>query len=200
MSDPVNDYALDLIWRKGRSYNGWHDKDVPETLIRAVYDLAKMGATSAKCCPARFVFIRTEEAKARLKPHLMEGNVEKTMAAPWTVIIAQDLDFPEKIPELFPHNPDAKHWFDDPQVRAETAFRNASLQGAYFMMAARALGLDCGPMSGFDRNGIDKEFFRDNAETENWTANFLCNVGYGSGKDVFERSPRLAFETACKVL
>ncbi len=200
MSEPVSETAQARIFTEARTENYFLNRSVPEQLIRDTYDLMKFGPTSANCCPARFVFIQSEAAKERLKPHLMDGNVEKTMAAPWTVIIAQDLDFPEKIPELFPHNPDAKHWFDDPQVRAETAFRNASLQGAYFMMAARALGLDCGPMSGFDRNGIDKEFFRDSAETENWTANFLCNIGYGSGKEIFERSPRLAFETACKVL
>ena len=200
MSDPVNDYALDLIWREGRSYNGWLDKDVPETLIRAVYDLAKMGATSANCCPARFVFIRTEEAKARLKPHLMEGNVDKTLSAPWVCIIANDFMFHEKIPQLFPHNPGAKDWFSDPHAREEHAMRNGSLQGAYLMMAARALGLDCAPMSGFNQDGVDLEFFADKDETHHWRSNFLCAIGHGDDSTIFDRSPRLSFDEACKIL
>lgn len=200
MSQPLPENVHKQLFLDARSHNWFEKKNVPESLIRETYDLMKMGPTSANCCPARFVFIQSEAAKERLKPYLMDGNVDKTMSAPWTVIIAHDLDFPEKIPELFPHNPDAKNWFSDPQVRAETAFRNGSLQGAYFMIAARAMGLDCGPMSGFDRNGVDKEFFRDNPETENWTANFLCNVGFGSDKDLFERSPRLDFDAACQIL
>ena len=131
---------------------------------------------------------------------MSEGNREKTLKAPWTVIIAHDLDFPEKIPELFPHNPGAKDWFKDPQNRAETAFRNGTLQGAYFMLAARSMGLDCGPMSGFDRGGVDKEFFQSNPETEQWTANFICSLGYGNEDALFPRSPRLAFEDACQIL
>ena len=160
----------------------------------------KFGPTSANCCPARFVFIRSEAAKQRLAPFMSEGNREKTLKAPWTVIIAHDLDFPEKIPELFPHNPGAKDWFKDPQNRAETAFRNGTLQGAYFMLAARSMGLDCGPMSGFDRGGVDKEFFQSNPETEQWTANFICSLGYGNEDALFPRSPRLAFEDACQIL
>lgn len=200
MNKPISDAAQSRIFTDARTENYFEDIAVPEALIRETYDLLKMGPTSANCCPARFVFLQSDASKARLKPHLMEGNVEKTMSAPWTVIIANDLDFPEKIPELFPHNPEAKHWFDDPQVRAETAFRNGTLQGAYLMIAARALGLDCGPMSGFDRDGVDKEFFRSSENTENWTANFICNLGYGSGKDVFPRSPRLSFDDACQIL
>lgn len=200
MSDPVNDYALDTIWRTARSYNGWQEKGVPETLIRATYDLAKMGSTSANCSPARFIFLQSQEAKERLKPHLMEGNVEKTMAAPWTVIIAHDMNFHEKIPELFPHNPGAKDWFSDNHMRAETAFRNGSLQGAYLMLAARALGLDCGPMSGFNPDGVYQEFLNDLDGDGEWKPNFLCNIGYGSNKDLFDRSPRLSFEDACRIL
>lgn len=200
MTEPLSKGALDQLFIEARTRNWYTDESVPETLIRETYDLMKMGPTSANCCPARFVFIQSEDAKARLKPHLSEGNFEKTMSAPWTVIIAHDLDFPEKIPELFPHNPGAKDWFADPQARAETAFRNGTLQGAYFMIAARAMGLDCGPMSGFDRIGVDKEFFRGNPETEHWTANFLCNVGYGSDRDVFPRAPRLGFDAACQIL
>lgn len=200
MTDSLPDPSLDQLFRDARTYNEFTETEVPETLIRATYDLMKWGSTSANCCPARFVFISSAEGKERLKPFLSEGNLDKTMKAPWTVIIAHDLDFPEKIPELFPHNPGAKDWFKDPMNRAETAFRNGSLQGAYFMLAARAMGLDCGPMSGFDRAGVDKEFFQGDPETENWTANFLCNVGFGVEGSPHPRSPRLRFEDACKVL
>ncbi|MAK59744.1 MAG: malonic semialdehyde reductase [Ponticaulis sp.] len=200
MSDPLPGESLDQIFRSARTYNQWQDKDVPESLIRATYDLLKMGPTSANCCPARFVFVRTEEAKQRLAPLMSEGNREKTIKAPWTVIIANDLEFHEKIPELFPHNPGAKDWFKDPQNRAETAFRNGTLQGAYLMIAARAMGLDCGPLSGFDREGVDKEFFQSNPETESWTANFICNLAYGDPETLFPRSPRLDFESACQIL
>lgn len=198
--NPVNDYAMDQIWRLGRSYNGWTSDSVPETLIRATYDLTKMGMTSANCSPARFVFLQSSEAKTRLKPYLMEGNVEKTLAAPWVVIIAHDLEFHEKIPELFPHNPGAKDWFADEQNRHTTAFRNGTLQGAYLMLAARALGLDCGPMSGFDNAGVDEEFFLGNEATKTWRSNWLCNIGHGDESTIFERSPRLAFEDACLIL
>ena len=200
MTNPANDYALDLIWREARSYNGWRHQNVPETLMRATYDLCKMGATSANCSPARFVFIQSSQAKARLKPYLGEGNVDKTLAAPWIVIIAHDLEFHEKIPELFPHNPGAKDWFVEPEARAVTAFRNGTLQGAYFMLAARALGLDCGPMSGFDNAGVDQEFFLSDEATKSWRSNWLCNIGYGDESTVFPRSPRLEFESACQIL
>ncbi|MEM1390813.1 MAG: malonic semialdehyde reductase [Pseudomonadota bacterium] len=200
MKNPVNDYALDLIWREGRSYNGWQDEQVPETLIRAIYDLSKMGMTSANCSPARYTFIRSNEGKERLKPFLMEGNVEKTMAAPWVVIISHDLEFHEKIPQLFPHNPGAKEWFSDQENRHLTAFRNGTLSGAYLMLAARAVGLDCGPMSGFDNDGVDKEFFLNREATKNWRSNWLCNIGVGDDTTIFERSPRLAFEEACEIL
>ena len=200
MSKPLPDAALDQVFRDARTRNGWQDVDVPETLVRAVYDLTKMGPTSANCSPARFVFIQSDEAKERLLPHLMDGNVAKTKSAPWTVIIAHDLEFHEKIPELFPHNPGAKDWFADPQMRAETAFRNGTLQGAYLMLAARALGLDCGPMSGFDKMGVEKEFFRDGSESENWAVNFICNLGHGDETDLFPRSPRLSFESACRIV
>lgn len=197
---PVNDFALDQIWRDGRSYNGWTQDSVAETLIRATYDLTKMGSTSANCSPARFVFLESAKAKARLKPYLMDGNVEKTMAAPWVVIIAHDLEFHEKIPELFPHNPGAKDWFADDENRRVTAFRNGTLQGAYLMLAARALGLDCGPMSGFDNAGVDAEFFLGDDRTQNWRSNWLCNIGHGDASTIFERSPRLSFEDACMIL
>ena len=200
MKTPVNDHALDQIWRQGRSYNAWLDKDVPETLVRAAYDLTKMGMTSANCSPARFVFLRSEAAKARLKPFLMEANVDKTMSAPWVVIIAHDMNFPDKIPQLFPHNPGAKDWFADPVARETTAFRNGTLSGAYLMLAARALGLDCGPMSGFNNAGVDAEFFADDGEESAWRSNWICNIGHGDPESIFERSPRLSFEDACRVL
>lgn len=200
MKKPVSDFALDQIWRQGRSYNGWTDKPVAETTIRAVYDLTKMGMTSANCSPARFTFISSEAGKERLRPFLMEGNVEKVMRAPWTVIIAQDLEFHEKIPELFPHNPGAKDWFADDELRHTTAFRNATLSGAYLMLAARALGLDCGPMSGFDNAGVDKAFFLGNENTETWRSNWICALGHGDDESIFARSPRLPFDQACQIL
>ena len=197
---PVSDSALNQLFREARTRNGWQDKAVPETLIRATYDLAKMGPTSGNCSPARFVFLSSPEAKTRLKPLLMQGNMEKTMSAPWTVIIATDMKFYDKIPQLFPHNPSAREWFTAPEVALDGGNRNGTLQGAYLMLAARALGLDCGPMSGFDRAGVDREFFEGNPETEAWKSSFLCNLGYGSDKDLFGRLPRLAFEEACQIL
>lgn len=199
MAHPVNDHALDVIFRDARSQNGFVEKDVPEVLIRAVYDLTKMGPTSANCSPARFVFVHTPAGKERLLPHMSAGNRDKTAAAPWTVIIAYDLAFQEKIPQLFPHAPGAKDWFN--ANRDETAVRNGTLQGAYLMIAARAIGLDCGPMSGFDTAGVNREFFEsDEGEMKNWRANFICNIGYGDKSKIFARSPRLEFDEACRLL
>ena len=199
MAHPVNDHALDVIFRDARSQNGFLDKDVPEILVRAVYDLAKMGPTSANCSPARFVFVHTPAGKERLLPFMSEGNRAKTAAAPWAVIIAHDLAFQEKIPKLFPHAPGAKDWFNS--NRDETAFRNGTLQGAYLMLAARAIGLDCGPMSGFDAAGVNAEFFEnDEGELKNWRANWVCNIGYGDKSKLFDRSPRLEFDEACRIL
>lgn len=201
MTYPVNDNALDVIFRDARSYNAWENKDVAETLIRAVYDLTKMGPTSANCSPARFLFIRSEDAKDRLIPHMSDGNKNKTRAAPWAVIIAHDIAFHEKIPQLFPHNPGAKDWFEDEDTRLETAFRNGTLQSAYFLIAARALGLDAGPMSGFDNAGVDEEFFIGSGdEKETWRSNWICSVGHGSTENLFPRSPRLDFDDACAIL
>ncbi|MEM6947944.1 MAG: malonic semialdehyde reductase [Pseudomonadota bacterium] len=201
MATPVSDRAFDVLFRKARSYNAWEEKDIPETLVRAVYDLSKWGPTSANCCPARYTFIRSDAAKDRLVPYLLGTNKEKSRTAPWVVIISHDLEFHEKIPELFPHNPGAKDWFADEGARHETAFRNGTLQSAYFLMAARALGFDTGPMSGFDNAGVDREFFiGQGGERENWRSNWICNLGYGSNQDLFERSPRLEFEAACEVL
>lgn len=197
MSDKmINDEALDIILREARTRNGWEERKVTTTLMQAVYDLMKWGATSANCSPARFVFLVSDEAKARLKPHLLEGNVEKTMAAPACVIIGHDLEFYEKLPELFPHT-DAKSWFvGNDELIKTTAFRNGTLQGAYFMIAARALGLDCGPMSGFDNGAVDEEFFAGTTVK----SNFICNIGYGTDKDLFARSPRLEFDEACQII
>lgn len=197
MSDMmINDKAMDLIFREARTRNGWEERPVTKTLMEAVYHLMKWGPTSANCSPARFVFVASDEAKARLKPHIAEGNLAKTMAAPCCVIIGHDMAFHEKLPELFPHT-DAKSWFDgNDELIKETAFRNGTLQGAYFMIAARALGLDCGPMSGFDKAGVDKEFFAGSQVK----SNFLCNIGYGTDENLFERSPRLGFGDACEIV
>lgn len=188
--------ALDTLFRSARTRNAFSDKPVPETLLREVYELAKWGPTSANVSPARFVFLTTPEAKARLAPHLSSANRGKTIRAAVQVIIAYDLDFARHVPRLFPQNPGAAAWFADPAMAEETAFRNGSLQGAYFMLAARALGLDCGPMSGFNRAAVDAEFFAGTS----WRSNFVCNLGYGTEEALFPRLPRLDFEEACQVL
>jgi 3-hydroxypropanoate dehydrogenase len=188
--------ALDQLFRKARTHNGWLPKPVSVDLLKKVYDLARFGPTSANTSPARFVFLTTPQAKERLKPALSATNVEKTMAAPVTVIVAWDTEFYEKLPKLFPHV-DARAWFaGNPAMIHESAFRNSSLQGAYFILAARALGLDCGPMSGFDAEKVNAEFFSDGK----WKANFLCNLGYGDPTKLLPRNPRLEFEEACRVL
>jgi 3-hydroxypropanoate dehydrogenase len=196
MSHAINDDALDVLFREARTQNKWQDKPVSTALLMAVYDLMRWGPTSANQSPARFVFVMSKEAKERLKPHLSEGNRAKTMSAPVTAIIGYDLDFPETLPKLFPHAPDAKNWFKDPAAAQVHAFRNGTLQGAYFIIAARALGLDCGPMSGFDNAGVDKEFFPGGRIK----SNFICSVGYGDPAGLFPRSPRLSFDEACKIL
>lgn len=197
MGSIISDAALDQIFREARSYNRWQDKPVSQVTLQAVYDLLKWGPTSANCSPARFVFLTVDDAKERLKPHLIESNVVKVMTAPAVAIIAYDTKFYDKIPQLFPHNPEAREWFaGDADKAQETAFRNSTLQGAYLIIAARALGLDCGPMSGFDNAGVDKEFFPDGQVK----SNFLCCLGYGSTEQLFDRSPRLAFDEACDIL
>jgi 3-hydroxypropanoate dehydrogenase len=196
MSHAINDEALDIVFRAARSQNKWLDKPVSPALLMAVYDLMRMGPTSANCSPARIVFVTSAEAKERLKPHLLPQNVEKSMTAPAVAILGYDLDFPKLLPKLFPHNPGAKDWFNDSVLRERTAFRNATLQGAYFIVAARALGLDCGPMSGFNNDAVDKEFFAGTSIK----SNFICAVGYGDPSGVFARNPRLAFDEACRIL
>ena len=188
--------ALDTLFRTARTHNGWIDRPVTDDDLHRLYDLMKMAPTSANCSPARIVFVRSANAKARLKPALSEGNLEKTMAAPVTAIIGYDLQFAEHMPRLFPHNPDAKNWFNDPKVAEVVAFRNGTLQGAYFILAARAVGLDTGPMSGFDNAKVDAEFFPDGRIR----SNFLCNLGHGDSSKLFARSPRLEFGEVCEVL
>jgi 3-hydroxypropanoate dehydrogenase len=192
----VDGEALDALFREARTHSAWLKHDVPKDLLREAYDLAKMGPTSANTSPARFVFLTTEEAKERLIPALMPGNVEKTRSAPVTVIVAQDLEFYEQLPRLWPHA-EAKSWFaGNPALIADTAARNSTLQGAYLMLAARALGLDCGPMSGFDADKVNAEFFPDGK----WRVNFLFNLGFGDLEKLHPRAPRLDFDEACCVL
>jgi len=192
----LDDAALDLIFRKARTRNGWAATPVSEDQIRALYELVKWGPTTANSTPARFVWIRSEEAKKRLEPHLSPGNRAKTMQAPLVAIVGYDLDFPEKLPRLFPHDQTARTWFPDGPHREVTALRNSSLQGAYLIVAVRALGLDAGPMSGFDHAGVDREFF----EGTRIRSNFLCAIGHGSEENLYPRSPRLDFEEACRIL
>jgi 3-hydroxypropanoate dehydrogenase len=197
MSKVMNNDGLDLIFRNARTYNAWQDRPVEDALLQQVYDLARMGPTSANMCPLRIVFVKSREAKERLRPALDAGNVDKTMKAPVTAIVGMDIHFYEKLPKLFPHV-DAKAWFKDlpENVLEYIALRNSSLQGAYFMLAARALGLDCGPMSGFINGKVDEAFFAGTSVK----SNFLCNLGYGDASKLHPRSPRLTFEEACKVV
>jgi 3-hydroxypropanoate dehydrogenase len=188
--------AIDQIFREARTHNVWLPQPVPAELLHQAYELAVLGPTSANTVPARFVFLTTPEAKERLRPALSAGNLEKTMAAPVTAIIAWDTEFHEKLPKLFPHRDMRSIFAGKPDLIKETAFRNSSLEGAYFILAARALGLDCGPMSGFDASKVDAEFFPDGK----WKSNFLCNLGYGDASKLLPRSPRLPFEEACLVL
>lgn len=206
----LNADALSLLFREARTHNAWLAKPVSDDLLRQLYDLTKYGPTSANSSPARFVFLRTKAAKERLRPALSPGNVDKTMAAPVVVIVAYDLKFYDKLPKLFPHNPKMREVFaGNPQLIEMTARRNSSLQGGYLMLAARALGLDCGPMSGFDNAKVDEEFFGagkcENCEQEFFPAghvksNFLCNMGYGDKSKLFPRNPRLDFGEACSLL
>ncbi|GMV62949.1 MAG: nitroreductase family protein [Parvibaculum sp.] len=197
MSGKLGDEALDVIFREARTHNAWQDKPVSDALLKELYELMKWGPTSANMSPARIVFVTSKEAKEKLAPALMEGNRAKTLQAPVTAIIGYDVKFYERLPELFPHAPDAKTWFNWSDEWAEmNAFRNGSLQGAYFMIAARSLGLDCGPMSGFDMNKVNELFF---AGT-NVKSNFLCNLGYGDPAALFDRSPRLPFDDACSIV
>ena len=197
MTTRLDDAGLDLILRKARTQNGWLDKPVSDDQLRAIYDILRVGPTSANSCPARILFLRTPEAKARLLPALSPGNVDKTKAAPVTAIIGYDTRFFEFFPKLFAHRPEMRDAFANNPKNAEiTAFRNGTLQGAYFMIAARAVGLDVGGMSGFDNAKVDAEFFPDGRVK----SNFLCNVGHGDPAKVLAKLPRLDFDEACRLL
>ena len=190
----VDQSALDALLVNARSHNKWTDEPVTDEQIDRIYDLLKFGPTSANSSPARFLFLRTKEAKDRLAPALSGGNMEKTLSAPVVAIVAYDPRFYEKLPQLFPHNLDARSWFTSNEgLAATTAFRNGTLQGAYLMMAARAVGLDVGPMSGFDNAKVDDIFLQDRG----WRSNFLVNLGHGDPEGLFARSPRLSFDEAC---
>jgi 3-hydroxypropanoate dehydrogenase len=194
----INDEALDVIFREARTQNAWKPDPISDELIREVYDLAKMGPTSSNASPARFVIVKSPEAKERLMPHILPGNADKIKAAPVVVIIAHDLDFYDKLPVLFPNGAEMMMgYFKSMEPLAiDTAYRNGSLQGAYFMIAARALGLDCGPISGFNNAGIDAEFFPEGRIK----SNFICAIGHGDPAGVWPRNPRLSFEEACTIL
>ncbi len=207
----VSDEALDILFRQARTHNAWLDKPVSDDLLGRLYELMKWGPTSANSCPVRILFLRTRESKERLRPALSPTNLDKTMRAPVTAIIAHDMKFYEKLPVLFPHNAGARDWFSkSPELAESTAFRNGTLQGAYFMLAARALGLDCGPMSGFDNAKVDAEFFAagkadskaqdDTSRLSQIESNFLCNLGYGDESKLYPRGPRLGFDEVCKLL
>ena len=192
----LTDQAFDTIFRSARTANGWKNEPVGDDLLKKIYEDMKWGPTSANSSPLRIVFLKTKEAKERLKPFLMAANVDKVMTSPVTAIFAYDTQFYEHLPKLFPHA-DAKSWFvgNLPHIEA-TAFRNSSLQAAYFMISARAHGLDCGPMSGYDTAKVDKEFFPDGR----FKSNFICALGYADPAKTFPRSPRFTFDEACKVL
>ena len=197
MAEALPDTALDQLFRDARSYNGWLDQDVSQQQLRAIYELMKMGPTSANQQPARIVWCKSPEAKARLAQYAGEKNQPKITTAPVCAILAMDLEFHEQLPWLFPHA-DARSWFaGNEDLRRANAFRNSTLQGAYLMLAARALGLDCGPMSGFDNAAVDADFF---AGEPNWKSNFICSIGYGDPASVFGRSPRPDFDTFNRIL
>jgi 3-hydroxypropanoate dehydrogenase len=195
MSEPIDAQCLDQLFFDARTHNEWQDRPVSDELLRELFHVLRWAPTSANCSPARIVFVKSPEAKAKLLPALIEGNVEKTRAAPVTAIIGYDLEFHEHLPKLFPHT-DARSWFvgNQPLIEA-TAFRNGTLQGAYLIMAARALGLDCGPMSGFDADQVNEAFFAGTSTR----VNFLCNLGYGRPEALFPRSPRFEFDDVCRV-
>jgi 3-hydroxypropanoate dehydrogenase len=193
----IDDSSLRQLFLNARTHNGWLDQPVPDGMLRELYDIVKCGPTSMNTQPMRLLFLRTAAAKQRLRRHLVPSNVEKTMAAPVTAVVGYDLAFHEHLPTMFPHRPDARVMYEGklPLIEA-TAFRNGSLQGAYLIIAARALGLDCGPMSGFDNAGVDAEFFGDTQVK----SNFLCNLGYGDHSKIFDRSPRFDFASVCTLL
>ncbi len=192
----IDNNGLKTLFTQARSHNGWLDKPITTEQIQQIYDLLKFAPTSANCSPVRITFITSDNAKQRLKPHLDTGNIEKSMTAPATAIIAYDEEFYEKLPQLFPHN-DARSWFvGHPEKITQAGTSNATLQAAYFMIAARSIGLDCGPIIGFDAQAVDKEFFA-NAKTKTL---MICNIGYGDSSKLHPRSPRLDFDQACEII
>ncbi len=196
MSGKIAEACLDQLFHTARTHNVWLDKDVPDALLHELVDLLKLGPTSANSSPARVLFVKSRAAKERLKPHLSEGNRDKTMKAPVCAIIGYDLTFHHHLPKLFPHT-NVRSWFEGKDAKIfETAFRNGTLQGAYLIMAARALGLDCGPMSGFDNEGVDREFFSGTSIR----SNFLCSLGYGDASKLFPRSPRFDFDELARIV
>ena len=188
--------ALDLLFENARTHNVWQDRTVSEIVLRRLFDLMKMAPTSMNISPARIIFVKTEQGKEKLKPALVSGNVEKTMTAPVCAIIGHDLDCWKQLPKLFPYKDMTSLFSNNPDFVLSTAFRNCSMQGAYLIMAARALGLDCGPMSGFDNDLVDKEFFPGTAVK----SNFLCNIGYGLKEKLSDRAPRFNFEDVCQII
>lgn len=192
----INQDSLNQIFLAARTHRSFFEEDVPDELLHRLHDILRMGPTSANCCPARFVFVKSEEARAKLIPCLDKGNVDKVKSAPVTVIIAYDMEFYEKMKKLAPHGDLRSYFAGKPKLIEETAFRNGSLQGAYLILAARALGLDCGPMSGFDNAKLDETFFTGSS----WKSNFICNLGHGDASKIFPRQPRLEFDEACKIL
>ena len=196
MAESIDQASIDQLFLNAHTHYFWQNKPVSDDLLKQAYDLAKMGPTSANCSPLRIIFVKSTEQKEKLRPCLAEGNIEKTMSAPVTAIFGYDMEFYEKLPYLFPHA-DAKSWFaGNVDLIAKTAFRNGTLQAAYFILAARSLGLDCGPMSGFDNKKVDELFFKDTPIQ----SNFLCNLGYGVQEKIFPRSPRFDFTEACQIL
>ncbi|MDT0177565.1 malonic semialdehyde reductase [Pantoea sp. RRHST58] len=195
MHTPLDNTALDQLFNEARTHSYWQDKPLEAGILEQLYALTALGPTSANCSPGRFVFVTSQEGKAKLKPALSSGNVEKTMTAPVTVIVAHDMAFYDRLPQLFPHA-DARSWFTgSPELVKETAFRNSSLQAGYLILAARSLGLDAGPMSGFDPSKVNEAFFADSS----WQVNMLINLGYGDSEKLHPRLPRLRFEQACKL-
>ncbi|RBW48800.1 malonic semialdehyde reductase [Marinobacter sp. F3R11] len=195
MSQELESKALDQLFTGARTHNGWQSRPITDDTLRQLYELVKMGPTSANCSPARFEFVRSSEGKKKLEPCLSSGNREKTMTAPVTVIVAYDEEFYERLPELFPHG-DARSWFTgSPEMAYETAFRNSSMQAAYLILAARSLGLDTGPMSGFDPAKVNEAFFAGTS----WKVNLLINLGYGDPEKLYDRLMRLEFDDACRL-
>lgn len=195
-NEALNESQLNLLFGEARSMNGWQDREVSDDMIKSIYNLTKMGPTSTNCCPARFKFIKSEDQKLKLKESLLPNNIDKVMSAPVIAIIGFDLDFSNNMGKLFPHMDVAPMYKNNEIMNHSTAFRNSSLQGAYFMMVSRALGLDCGPMSGFNNEIVDEVFF----SGTNIKSNFLCCIGYGDPSKIFMRLPRLDFNEVCEII